>query len=330
MRQGGGNLTADPVARDTIAACEDILRRHSSTFYLGSRLLAGERRAAVTVVYAICRVGDDAVDEATGVPGGSARAPAPRHPGAALTPAEVALPPAGAPLSAAEADLEAWWAGIERAYAGTPRAGARLEVGLHWVLQRFAVPYEAWAELYLGLRSDVAPRAIATVDELMTYCHRVAGVVGLLVAPIVGYRGGEGTLELAVALGQAMQLTNVLRDVGEDLDRGRCYLPGELLERHGVTIDALRQGLVSEGYVALLEDLAARAHALYRQAWRGIPRLEGVSAAAVGVAALNYEGILRKLRQNGHDNLTRRARLRRIERLATIPRALAGLVMTAP
>lgn len=305
MRQGRGQLPADPRVRDAIQACGTILRRHSSTFHLGSRLLAPERRAAVTVVYAVCRVGDDIVDEATGASG---------------------LAPGGPAMAA----LEGWWRGIERAYAGEPRADAPLEVGLRWVLEHYPVPLAAWRELCLGLRGDLAPRPVATLDELMTYCYRVAGVVGLLVAPIVGYRGGRATLALAVKLGQAMQLTNVLRDVGEDLARGRCYLPREVLERHGVTLESLRDGRVTAAYVAALEELAERAHGLYREAWRGIPRLEGVSAAAVAVAALSYEGILRKLRQNGHDNLTRRARLRPIERLATIPRALAGLVVTAP
>ena len=86
-------------------------------------------------------------------------------------------------------------------------------------------PKEAFYELYLGLETDLDLAQVATTEELMLYCRRVAGVVGFMVAPICGYSGGEDTLEQALALGQAMQLTNILRDVGEDLSRSRCYLP---------------------------------------------------------------------------------------------------------
>jgi phytoene synthase len=131
---------------------------------------------------------------------------------------------------------------------------------------------------------------------------------------------------MALALGNAMQLTNVLRDVGEDLRMGRCYLPADLRAKHGVDLEDLRAGRVTPGYVALLEELGAHANALYREGWRGIPRLYGVAALGVAVAALNYEGILRKLRQNGYDNLNRRAFLRPVERVALIPRAVVSVV----
>jgi 15-cis-phytoene synthase len=283
---------------EALAACAELTRRHSSTFFLGSTFFSGDKRRAVIAVYAACRVGDDAVDDA-------------------------------ADADDARARLAAWWAGVERAYAGTPETTIPFEVALAWVLERFDVPKQAFDELRLGLETDTGPVDVETVDELMRYCRRVAGVVGWMVAPIAGYRGGDETLECALALGQAMQLTNVLRDVGEDLGRGRCYLPRELRERHGVDVDSLRQGRVSDGYAALLEELAQLAHGLYRQGWHGIPRLHGSAGVAVGVASLNYEAIVQKLRQNRYDNLTRRAYLRPHERLALIPRALAGVTFGA-
>lgn len=275
-----------------LAACARLTRRHSSTFFLGAAFFRGDRRRAVATVYAVCRLGDDAVDAAGDASAGRAR-------------------------------LEAWWAGIERAYDGRPEATSASELALAWTLERFDLPRSAFDELRAGLTTDLESVDLATVEELLLYCRRVAGVVGLLVAPIAGYRGGDDTLECAVALGQAMQLTNVLRDVGEDLGLGRCYLPRELRDRHGVDVAALRRGDVSAGYVELIEELAARAHGLYRRGWRGIPRLHGAARVAVGVAALNYEAIVPKLRQNGYDNLTRRAYLRPHERLALIPRAVA-------
>ncbi|ADI15358.1 phytoene/squalene synthase family protein [Truepera radiovictrix] len=280
--------------KEAVAACAQLTRAHSSTFYLGSRFFPARERSAVSVIYAVCRSGDDAVDEAPSPEVGRRR-------------------------------LLVWQEGIERAYAGEPQPGAFLEVGLHWVLQHYEVPRSAFDELYLGLESDLDNRPFHTMDELMLYCRRVAGVVGLLIAPIAGYRGGEATLQCALALGQAMQLTNILRDVGEDLAMGRLYLPLELMDKHGVTRASLEAGVVSDRYIALLEELAERTCALYREGWQGIPKLNGVAAAAVGVAALNYEGILNKLRQNGYDNLTKRAYLRPVERLALIPKAVYGI-----
>jgi phytoene synthase len=276
---------------DAILYCTKLTKEHSSTFYLGSRLFAAQERKAVAVIYAVCRSGDDAVDEVSS-------------------------------SDISQANLQAWWVHIEQAYAGKASHEEPLELGLSWVLKHYDVPKSAFEELYLGLASDVTPQHLASMEELMLYCRRVAGVVGLLISPIAGYRGGKATLLDAVALGQAMQLTNILRDVGEDLARDRCYLPQDLLEKYQVDLDALRRGEVSEGYIALLEDLAELSHKLYRLGWQGIPKLKGVAATAVGLASLNYEAILHKLRQNGYNNLTRRAHLKTIERIALIPKAV--------
>lgn len=286
-----GGLTRVWTTAQAVAYCTQLTRTHSSTFYLGSRLFPPTERQAVSVVYAVCRSGDDAVDEAP-------------------------------TREAARARLLVWREHIERAYAGAPRSGAFLEIGLHWVLEHFNVPRNAFDELYLGLESDLGEQRFETMSELMLYCRRVAGVVGLLIAPVAGYRGGDRTLESALSLGEAMQLTNILRDVGEDLRMDRLYLPTELLDKHGVTRASLKAAQVTPGYVALLEEIAEHASELYRQGWEGIPKLNGVAATAVGVAALNYEGILQKLRQNGYDNLTQRAFLRPVERLVLIPKAV--------
>ncbi len=276
--------------RDALAYCTDLTRRHSSTFFLGSRMFTGDKRKAVRAVYAACRAGDDAVDEA---------------------------------LDANDAllRLEAWWQSIERAYAGTPNPSSPIEVALRWTLDRYEVPQGAFDELRLGFESDLTLRCIASTDDLLLYCRRVAGVVGLMIAPIAGYDGGPETLDAAVAMGVAMQITNILRDVGEDLSRERCYLPADRMAAHGVKEEELRRGVISDGYVTLLEEFADLAEAKYREGWKGIPKLHGAAGIAVGVASLNYEGILKKLRANRYDNLSRRAFLKTFERIALIPRA---------
>ena len=287
-----------------IAFCSRLTKAHSSTFYLGSRLFPKQQRDAVHAVYAMCRSGDDAVDECADALQGQQR-------------------------------LAQWWQHVEHAYADQPRSNEPLEVALHWALQHYSIPKAAFEELYMGFKTDLQlnscyeSQAMADMDALMTYCRRVAGVVGFMVAPIAGYRGGDETLQQALALGQAMQLTNILRDVGEDLGRSRCYLPKDKLQVYAVDIPALQRGVISEGYVALLEDLTGVAHSLYRQGWQGIPKLHGSAAVAVGVAALNYEGILRKLRQNHYDNLTRRAYLKTHERLVLIPQAVYSVYSTS-
>ena len=288
-------MTVDQALKE----CSALTKRHSSTFFLGSVFFRGERRRAVSAVYATCRLGDDAVDAAPNEREGRER-------------------------------LAAWWSGVERAYDGRPDHGVAFELALAWALERFDLPKTAFEELHLGLATDLECVDLQTIDDLLLYCRRVAGVVGWLVAPIAGYRGGAPTLSYALALGQAMQLTNVLRDVGEDLRLGRCYLPADLRAKHGVTLEQLRSGSVTPEYVALIEELAALAQRLYREGWRGIPRLHGVAALGVAVAALNYEAILRKLRQNGYDNLNRRAFLRPVERIALIPRALLQLAGARP
>lgn len=281
------------IVSQAVDQCIEVTRAHSRTFFLGSRLFPRQQRRAVSVVYAVCRAGDDAVDEVAGT-------------------------------DEARVRLETWLGQVDRAFAGRPRGGEPLEVALAWALEHYDIPRDAFDELHRGLSFDVTMEGIPDFDALMEYCRWVAGVVGLMIVPIAGYDGGAKTRAQAVQLGQAMQLTNILRDVGEDLARGRCYLPESWLHSYGVSVADLYHGAISRDYGEMIEALTHRAHGLYRSGWEGIPRLHGSAPAAVGVAALNYEGILHKLAQNRWDNLTRRAHLRSMERLALIPCAVVG------
>ncbi len=281
-----------PDMRAAFAYCADVTRRHSSTFHFGSALFPPLQRRAVRVVYAVCRSGDDAVDEAPNAVEAGRR-------------------------------LEAWWEQVERAYRDDADLASPLGRALAWLLARYDVPFQAFDELRLGLVSDLTRERVDTIDELLLYCRRVGGVIGLLVAPICGFRGGDQTLADAVALGEAMQLTNIVRDVGEDFARGRVYLPTELLERYGVTVVDLRSGVPSTQYRALLHELVVLADSLYRRGWGGIGRLHGTAAWAVAFAALNYQAILAKVEKNGYDNLTRRAFVAPLERVSLLPRTVA-------
>lgn len=260
-----------------------LIRRHSATFYYGSLLFRGEARKGAWAVYGACRVGDNAVDESK-------------------TPA---------------ADLAAWWAGIERAYAGHPVQ--EWEKGLSWALERWAIPQDALADMHRGFLTDLGPVRLQSLDELNEYCYRVAGTVGRMILPVAGgNREGETA---AIKLGQAMQLTNCLRDVGEDLAMNRVYLPAELLSRYEVVLDDLHQGRTTPQYITLMQNLSYQTRQLYHQGIAGLHYLHN-GRAAIALAALQYQGILDKLETAHWDNLSGRASLSALERVRLLPRAL--------
>ncbi|MFC4638448.1 phytoene/squalene synthase family protein [Deinococcus hohokamensis] len=269
------NLPASP-PHGALKWCQAVTRAHSQTFYLGSLLYPRRQRAAVWAVYAACRVGDDIVDEES-----------------------------GAGLDA-QGELNRWWVQVQAAFAGDP-GQSDMQAALAWAAGEFPIPLDAFRELYEGFCMDLHGHRYQRLSDLTLYCRRVAGVVGFMVAPIGGYSGGGVTLECALRLGQAMQLTNILRDVGEDLDRGRVYLPGELLRDHGVSHADLRAQRLTPAYQALMAHLCALAREWYAHGHQGIPALHGRARIGVATAARAYEGILDDLEAHEFDNFTRRA-----------------------
>ncbi|AWN22923.1 phytoene/squalene synthase family protein [Deinococcus irradiatisoli] len=273
-----------------LAHCQEQTRAHSKTFYFGSRFFPPAQRKAVWAVYAACRRGDDIADE----PGGG------------------------------EAALTQWWQATQAALRGQGSLHP-VDTALSWAASQFPLPEEAFHELYLGLQMDLHLDAggepCRDFEELELYCRRVAGVIGFMIAPISGYSGGERTLNYALKLGQAMQLTNILRDVGEDLARGRIYLPQTLLARHGVTRAALEAGRVTPPYRALMAELSGQARAWYREGRAGLPYLHGSGRLAVTAAARAYEGILDALEANDYDNFRRRAQVSGTRKLLMLPGA---------
>ena len=281
-----------PAVAAAVQHCREVTRRHSKTFYLGSQLFSPPERAAVWAVYATCRAGDDIVDEA----GTGDR----------------------------RAELRAWWEDIGAAFAGHP-TGSPTSTALAWAAAPYPMPQAAFAELREGLHMDLHGHEYHDLDDLTLYCRRVAGVVGFMVAPISGYDGGEDTLNYALRLGQAMQLTNVLRDVGEDLARGRVYLPQSLLAEYGLTHADLHRCCAGEppspAYRALMRRLTALAREWYAEGRAGIPRLRGRGPLAVLTAARAYEGILDDLERAGHDNFSRRAYVSGRRKALILPQA---------
>ena len=253
---------------------------HGRSFSFASSLIPEPHRSRLLAVYAYCRYTDDLVD-------GGRRSRAERV-----------------------AQLDWWLDASEAAYRGRHSDHAMLRVVMQ-DMAAAAVPFHYVSDLCRGMRMDLLGHRYATVDELRTYCYRVAGVVGLWLTELFGVHDRE-TLDRAACLGVAMQLTNIVRDVGEDWDRGRLYLPRSIMRRHGLTtatIDRVRRSraAVPAEYAAVMEEMMALADQEYRQAWPGIAALPDFFRPAVAVAARVYAAIHEVVRANGCDTLRRRA-----------------------
>jgi 15-cis-phytoene synthase len=282
----------------TRAEWESYLSHHGRSFWMAARLIPTEQRAQLAGVYAWCRYTDDLVDHATCSP---------------------------AALLQMLDEWEAWsWA----AYEGTETGIELLDVVMGEMARR-GVPFVYAQDLIRGMRSDVLGARFDTLGQLSGYCHDVASVVGLWLTELFGVHD-QWTLDRAAALGVAMQLTNIARDVGEDFDRGRIYLPLSMMDRYGVSermIGALRQGdaPIPEGYAALLEELMTVADARYAEAAEAIGNLPVFFRPSVAVASRVYRGIHDAIRANGYDSIRRRAVTSDLARTTLARAALAAL-----
>ncbi len=253
--------------------CRDIARTHSKTFYLSSLFLGPEKRRAVWAVYAFCRTADDIVDQ--------------------ITPADERL-----------AAIDYWERALLAAYADKP--DDRIMVAFHDALGRFDIPLQPALDLLRGARLDITVRRYATYDDLREYCYLVASTVGLLTAPILGYTT-DAALDYGVALGRAMQMTNILRDVGEDARMGRIYLPLEEMQRFGYTESSLFEEVVDDAFTALMRFQIERVRRLYAEAEPGIALLAPESRYTVRLALTLYRRILNSIEANRYDVYSRRA-----------------------
>lgn len=262
----------EPLLDDSYRRCRAITRAGSKTFYLASCFLPRAKRRAIWAIYAFCRTVDDVAD-------------APDSPGVRL------------------AKLDAWQDDLLAAFSGRPDQPMMAAVAD--TVRRYDIAIRPALQLLQGARRDVTVRRYETYDELLEYCYLVASTVGLLVSPILGY--APGALEYGITLGHAMQLTNILRDVGEDARLGRIYLPIEDLRRFGYSEDQLLQGVVDGNFIALMRFQIARVRELYRAAAPGIALLAPESRYTVRLALALYGRILERIEANGYDVFTRRA-----------------------
>ncbi|MCR2806799.1 phytoene/squalene synthase family protein [Paenibacillus soyae] len=261
--------------------CEEIIKQNSRSFYYAFLQLPREKANAVFAIYAYCRLADDAVDR-----GGSK-----------------------------EESLDALHV-LERQllmFAEGREIDHPLWRALRDVFTRYDMRLEPFYEQLVGQKMDLFFSAPATMDELETYSYYVAGSVGLMLLPIIASGAGRDMKQAAVRLGTAMQITNILRDVGEDAARGRIYLPSDLLASEGYGEIELRRSTVDERFIRVWEKLARRAENLYDAFVEDIAGFDEDSRFQVLLSAQIYRGILNAVRQNGYDCYTKRNAVSKLE-----------------
>ncbi len=257
------------------AYCAHKAKASGSSFTLSFRFLNAEQRQAITALYAFCREVDDVVDEC--------------H--------DPAI---------ARAKLD-WW----RSELGTLEGGQPshpVTQSLATARKKFTLPVEELSEIIDGMQMDLDQTRYASFKELQLYCHRVAGVVGLLAAEIFGV-SDRHTLKYAHTLGLAFQLTNIIRDVGEDARRGRIYLPQDELARFGVTERDILASRHSEQFIALMRFQAERAQEHYTRAFVQLPAADRKSQRAGLIMAAIYRSLLEEIAKDGFLVLDRRTSL---------------------
>ncbi len=281
-----GADAAMPTLVDAYEACRLMTRYHAHAFYFSIRFLPPEKRRAVWAIYAVCRYSDDLVDRT--------------------------------PVTAAPADLLAridWWEGRLRARdTALPIVRAFADAQA-----RFGIPTQPLWDLLDGMRMDLVRSRYATWAELGRYCYCVASTIGLLCTPVLGYDGAAETLGYAANLGVAMQLTNILRDIGADAAMGRIYLPQDELTAFGYGEEKIAAGVVDDAFRRLMAFQIARARALYRASAPGIARLHPSGQLPVQAAATLYGGILGRIEAMDYHVYTHRAALTKWDKIARLP-----------
>ena len=241
----------------------NITQKSASNLALAFVLLPKAKRDGMSALYAFCREVDDVADEET------------------------------TPVIERRAKLAEWRADVRRA-CGKELPQFPVNQELQPVIRQYRLPFEHFDELLLGVEADLETNRYATYADLEQYCYRVASIVGLLSIEIFGYRDPR-CREYAICLGQALQLTNILRDVKNDAERGRIYLPLEELERCGVQPSEILRFHYSPGFFQAATNVAQRARGFYGRARQALPSQDRRSMIAAELMGSVYWRLLRKL-----------------------------------
>ena len=265
--------------------CGNIVRRHARTFAMASAFLPLTKRRGTYALYAFCRLADDAVDRAG--PGGR---------------------------DAVRATLMSLRNQLDAALLGAPSGPVMVETA--WAIRRFGIPLAPVDELVDGVARDLDPTDYRDWPSLAAYCEGVASSVGELCTHVFGVVGGDGARTRAIGfartLGVAMQLTNILRDIGEDAANGRCYLPDDALGSVGLTraqVIARDVDVRSPAWKAMMGSFVSHARSLYRESLPGIDMLAPDARRCAQACAVGYAAILEAIEEADYDTVTTRAHI---------------------
>ncbi|MCX6608241.1 MAG: phytoene/squalene synthase family protein [Acidobacteria bacterium] len=259
------------------AYCRQVARSRAKNFYYSFVLLRKEQRDAMCAVYAFMRYCDDLSDDLEG------------------TTADT---------------MGQWRADLERALRGEYGEHA-VWPAFHDTVQRFKIPHQYFFDMITGVSSDLSPKPVETFADLYQYCYRVASVVGLTIIHIFGFEDPKA-LELAEKCGIAFQLTNILRDVREDAELGRMYVPAEDLRRFGVKAQGIAY---TPGFVELMKFEAGRARGYYNEAMPLIGMVERGSRASLWALIEIYSRLLQRIEEKQYRVLDGRIRLSTLEKV---------------
>ncbi|KAJ0099384.1 hypothetical protein Patl1_20982 [Pistacia atlantica] len=271
--------------------CGEVCAEYAKTFYLGTLLMTPERRRAIWAIYVWCRRTDELVD-----------GPNASH----ITPTA----------------LDRWESRLEDLFQGRPFD--MLDAALSDTVAKFPVDIQPFRDMIEGMRMDLKKSRYKTFDELYLYCYYVAGTVGLMSVPVMGIAPEslattESVYNAALALGIANQLTNILRDVGEDARRGRVYLPQDELAQAGLSDEDILAGKVTEKWRNFMKNQIKRARMFFDEAEKGVTELSEASRWPVWASLLLYRQILDEIEANDYNNFTRRAYVSKVKKIAALP-----------
>ena len=280
-------------------ACRQETAEWAKTFYLGTLLMPPAKRRAIWAIYVWCRRTDELMDSAEA----QAR-----------------------PVAELADRLDAWEARTRGLFAGEVCDG--LDLVMRDTMERYPQPLQAYLDMIEGQRMDLRLHRYPTFEDLELYCYRVAGTVGLMTQEVMGldpaytsapWSDRPDTSHAAVALGIANQLTNILRDVGEDRSRGRIYLPQEDLERFGYSEAELLAGTVNDNWRALMRFQLERARMWFARSEAGVRWLAPDARWPVWASLRLYRGILDVIEEHHYDVFNKRAFVPRGGKLFDLP-----------
>lgn len=286
---------------DAYARCGQVTSEYAKTFFLGTQLMTPLQARSVWAIYVWCRRTDELVD------GPNASKITPKA-------------------------LDRWEERLESLFDGRPYDV--LDAALTDTISRFPLDIQPFRDMVEGMRMDLYKTRYQTFDELYEYCYRVAGAVGLMTMPVMGidpaYKGSmDAVYRAGLALGTANQLTNILRDVGEDArERNRIYLPLDELARFGITeaevlsgLHVPSQGKVDERWRQFMKFQIQRARDYFTEAEAGVDDLDAKARWPVWSALMLYRQILDAIEKNDYDNFSQRAYVSKTKKLASLPLA---------